>query len=212
MVSAETEARAFILDLLSVSFAYPTIALYESLLNGDYVEELLARVSHLATADELASLIGEISAYRDNDLSSDFNAFQSEYISLFEHNKNTQPLHLNAHLYSEAEPQPVPVYQRLQKVYRSFGIEMASDRATEQADHLSVQLEFFAYLHRLLLGENDEAGRQKIKTALSAFCIELEWTRPFVDKLLQREAHTFYHPLAQLLLLMLDMCCEETRL
>ena len=208
-MSAEFGPRAFIFDLLSVSFAYPTEELYLSLLSGRYVKELQAQLSLLSSAEEFAGIIDELSVYHDKQQSSDFNAFQSEYIALFEHNKKPLPLHLNAHLYN-AEPQPVPVYLRLRDFYRQFDIEMGSDKVTEQPDHLSVQLEFVAYLYRLLIDESDEFGRQKIKTGLSDFCSELEWTQHWMRELQERPRHAFYHPMALLLLSMIEKSCSES--
>jgi TorA maturation chaperone TorD len=205
----DIEARAFIFDLLSVSFAYPTEELYQSLLDGRYTEELEQQVSKLTNAEPLADMVGELAAYCDNNPASDYNVFESEYINLFEYNKDATPLHPNAHLYSDDEPQPVSVYQRLKSKYRDFDIEMASDKVTEQPDHLSVQLEFFAYLHRLLLEDNDEGNQQKINNALSDFCVELEWTHRLAEQLRTRPAHAFYQPLVLFLLLMLETVCNE---
>ena len=41
------EARSFIYDLLSVSFAYPDEALYQSLIDGQYIAELDQRIERI---------------------------------------------------------------------------------------------------------------------------------------------------------------------
>lgn len=197
------EARAFIFDLLSVSFAYPTEEIYQSLLDGQYVEELGQRIALLPEPQGFNTLMQQLGACQYSLKTGNFKAFEAEYISLFEYNKEPAALHLNAHLYSDDEPQPVPVYQRLLAVYRDFGLEMMTDQYIEQPDHLSIQLEFFAYLFRLLLQDNDERTVQKIETAISEFCFELEWINNWAAQLVMRPTHAFYHPLAQLLLLML---------
>jgi nitrate reductase assembly molybdenum cofactor insertion protein NarJ len=209
IVSEDIGARAFIFDLLSVSFAYPTEELYQSLLDGNYVKELDKQAARLPQLDRLVGIVRELAVYRDNHHADDYNDFQSEYIRLFEYNNETTPLHLNAHLYSDGEPQPVPVYQRLKATYSEFDIEMASEKGIEQPDHLSVQLEFFAHLHRLLLEADDEQGRQKIKGAIEGFCVELGWTRRWMEHLQTRPVHTFYHPLAQFLLVMIEIACDS---
>ena len=207
--SDDIEARAFIFDLLSVSFSYPSEELYQSLLDGRYAKELAQQVSKLSNAENLADMVAQLAAYGDNDPAGDYFVFESEYINLFEYNKDAPPLHPNAHLYSGDETQPVPVYQRLKSMYRDFDIDMASDRVTEQPDHLSVQLEFFAYLNRLLLVDNDEPGQQKINNALSSFCLELEWTHQWAERVSTRPVQTFYQPLALFLLLMLERVCSK---
>jgi nitrate reductase assembly molybdenum cofactor insertion protein NarJ len=203
------EAQAFIFDLLSVSFAYPTEEMYQSLLDGRYADELIQRVLLLPKTERLTDIVHELEAFSKKEHAADYNAFESEYISLFEYNKDAIPLHPNAHLYSEDEPQPVPVYQRLKSLYRDFDIEIDSGKATEKPDHLSVQLEFFAYLHRLLLEEKDARGQQKIKNAIRDFCIELEWTHRWTELLRSRPVHAFYRPLAEFMLLMFEMVCSE---
>ena len=204
MLPEEAGVRAFILDLLSVSFAYPTEDLYQSLLDGSYAEELEQRVLQLPHAEGLIEVVKELAAYRDSDYAVDFDAFQSEYISLFEYNKEVIALHLNAHLYSKGVPQPVAVYQRLNSMYRDFDIEMATDKATEQPDHLSVQLEFFAFLYRLLM-DDEKSNKQKFNETLASMCKELQWTSCWYENLSTRSAHAFYHPLSKFLLQILEM-------
>lgn len=205
----DIEASAFIFDLLSVSFAYPTEAMYQSLLDGQYIAELGERIMLMPQSQRFETIMKQLAECQTNLHTRDYEDFEAEYISLFEHNKDPVALHLNGHLYSDDEPQPVPVYQRLLAVYSDFDLEMTSDRYTEQPDHLSIQLEFFAYLFRLLLQDNDERTVQKIETAISEFCIELEWVNNWATQLSSRPAHAFYHPLAQLLLLMLEARCGK---
>lgn len=203
------EARAFLFDLLSLSFSYPTEELYQSLVDGLYAEELAQRVVLLPLAERYAIYVHELSLFRKNSTARDFNEFASEYISLFDYSKEAPPLHPYAHLYSDDEPQPVPVYQRLLTIYREFDIDMTADRPAEQPDHLSVQLEFFAYLHCLLLQEEGTRALQEIENAISEFCIELEWVASWAKQLLARPEHAFYHPIAQCLLLALDTTCTK---
>ncbi len=213
---AVIEARAFIFDLLSVSFAYPTEELYQSLLDGEYVKELQQHIVVLPQQDRRndrhanrhLDIVDKLAAYPHKAHAETYNDFEAEYIALFEHSNDLPALHLNAHLYSDGEPQPVPVFQRLLTQYRDFGIEMTSDHATEQPDHLSVELEFFSYLHKLLLQDNDERGLQKIQGGIEDFCVELQWTRNWLEKMQDRRIHAFYNPLAQLLVCMLDVECK----
>lgn len=203
------EVRAFIFDLLSVSFAYPTEEMYQSLLDGQYVDELNQRIALMPHPKRFETVMQQLANFRTGMHARDYKEFEAEYISLFEHNKEPSALHLNGHLYSDDEPQPVPVFQRLLAMYRDFELEMSTDKYTEQPDHLSIQLEFFAYLFRLLLQDNDERTVQKIETALTEFCIELEWVHNWAAQLMSRPEHAFYQPLAQLLLLMLEEVCKK---
>ena len=204
------EAQAFIFDLLSLSFSYPTEELYMTLLDGRYGEELGQQVLKLPQSERITDLVRELSDYRNKVHAADYNTFESEYINLFEHGKDYAPLHPNAHIYSEDEPQPVPVYLRLKAIYGDFDVELDSAKATEQLDHISVQLEFFSYLHRLLLEDHDERARQKIDNAISDFCIELQWISRWAEQLQTRPMHAFYQPLALFLVLMLEMVCHRS--
>lgn len=207
------EARAFIFDLLSVSFSYPTRELYLSLLDGSYVKELGQYVSKLPQEDRRYNrhanrhidLLDKLANYPYKNHAENYSLFEAEYISLFVHNNELQPLHLNAHLYNDDEPQPVPVFHRLLTQYQDFGIELKSNSATEQPDHLSVMLEFFSYLHKLQLQNKNERSLQKINNGIEDFCVELQWVELWAVQLQQRQNHAFYHPLSQLLLYMLKL-------
>ncbi len=208
--SSIIEASTFIYDLVSVSFAYPTVEMHQSLLDGQYFVELAARIQLLPASMRYDDCMEQLDACSET-VAANYEDFEAEYIALFEYHKEPDALHLNAHLYSDDEPQPVPVYQRLLAVYRDFELEMNADQYTEQPDHLSIQLEFFAYLFRLLLNDNDARAQQKIETAIAEFCFELEWVKNWAAHLQKRPRHAFYHPLAQLLLLLLATTCEESR-
>lgn len=203
----QVQVHAFLLDLLSVSFGYPGEELYQSLIDGSYAEELAEQVARLPQGHRYAGLVQQLASLSQTEQLADYHQLESEYISLFEHNKALAPLRLYAHLYTDGEPQPVPVYQRLKTMYRDFEIELAVDRATEQPDHISVQLEFFAYLHRLLLEDNEPRSLQKINNAISDFCQELAWVSVWAAQLKTRPAHIFYQTLAECLLLILNEIC-----
>ena len=97
----------------------------------------------------------------------------------------------------------MPVHRHLQAVYRAFDVELKADAATEWPDHLSVQLEFMAYLYRLraraLEDGADPQELNRVRSGIDAFHGELEWILRFVDALERRSEHPIYVPLAQLL-------------
>ncbi len=200
----ESTALAALYDLISVGFSYPREAVYHRLSDGSFSAAAADSVSRLGDPPALLAAMQEL-AIGLQTLALDYpqTRLESEYIALFELNREDEALHLNAHLYAPGHPDPGPLHRHLQDVYRAFGIELKADRATEWPDHLSVQLEFMAYLYRLL-GTALEEGAEprelsRIRGGIDAFYAELEWIPRFVDSLERRSEHPFYVPLAQLL-------------
>ncbi len=132
---------------------------------------------------------------------------ESDYVGLFELNKQDPPLHLNGHLYMDGEHNLIPMMKRLKEQYQAFGMELKIDEGSEQPDHLTVELEFMAYLY----SEYAEAAQgeakwsmENIRDGILSFQKELTWVPKFVDALERRSIHPFYVPLGRFLVAMLN--------
>ncbi len=199
----ESAALAALFDLVSMGFAYPSQDLYRALIDGRYIEAAESNVALLGNPPALVEALQSL-AVGLKTLAVDYShrQLESEYNALFELSRDEAPLHLNAHLYMESRPDPVPVYRRLQKIYREFALELNDEKATESPDHLAVELEFVAYLFDLLqltqCGEREDSV-ERIQHGLSAFFDELAWAEKFIDALERRSGHPFYQPLGNLL-------------
>jgi TorA maturation chaperone TorD len=199
----ESAALAALFDLVSMGFAYPSQDLYRALTDGRYIEAAESNVALLGNPPVLVGALQALAAGLKT-LSKDCNhrQLETEYNALFELSRDEVPLHLNAHLYMEGRPDPVPVYKRLQKSYREFALELNPEKATESPDHLAVELEFVAYLFDLLqltlVGEREDSV-ERIQRGLAAFFEELGWVENLINALEQRSAHPFYLPLGNLL-------------
>lgn len=207
-MTGPNEATALLHDLFSVAFAYPHPEFIATLGNGKFVEVTKQCLDSLKKPEPLATALRSFERGLDS-LPPEFIAKQleSDYIALFELDTKQTPLYLNAHLYSDAKPNPVPVYQRLIETYQSAGIELKSGEGVEQPDHLSVELEFQGYLYRLLdktlRGETDSSA-QTISAAIDDFRKELAWVQRWLAALEVRGGHPVYGPLGKLLWSVLD--------
>jgi DMSO reductase family type II enzyme chaperone len=198
-----SEASAAVYDLLARGFSYPDQVLYRALTSGSFGADALANIALLGNPaplhDALEPLLAGLGVLGNTYA---WDKLQSEYLELFELNRHQVPLHLNAHLYTPGQTDPAAVHRHLQDTYRAFGLELKPDPRVESPDHLTLQLEFLAYLYRLLgsvlrTGEPDAAGR--VRDGISGFLDELAWIHRFVELLQDRSAHPFYVPLAGLL-------------
>jgi len=200
---SECDANAALYNILSLAFSYPGPELLAALVQGEFADSVRQCIEALPQQDSTAAAL---QAFEN-----DFGPFPatytleqlgSEYIGLFELNRQHPPLHLNAHLYLAGEPNPVPVYQQLNETYRAFGLEIGSGEGVEGPDHLTAQLEFLGYLYRLLgqslRGQSDEPA-QPVQAAIAAFYRQLDWVEKWLAALEQREPHPLYTPLGRLL-------------
>lgn len=201
--SVHYEALAVLYDLFSLGFAYPSVELRAELEDGGFVQQLRRCTEALACpasiADTVEQLQQRLQAQSDEQLS---NHLESDYIGLFELSKELAPLHLYAHLYVEGSPNPVILYRHLLAIYRESGIELKQGEGAEQPDHLTVMLEFLAYLYRLRAqaqeGENGYSTA-RLEEACRAFHKELAWVRVWLDAMEKRDPHPLYTGLGRLL-------------
>ena len=84
--------------------------------------------------------------------------------------------------------------------YKAFGFEL-SEAATEKADHLTGELEFFAMLLVMLAQAQDEEAQRTTYNALSAFSADHigDWLPTFCERLTETTNLRFYQRLAELL-------------
>ena len=197
------EASAALCDLLALGFSYPDQELYSALNSGSFSADAAANIALLGDPaplrDALEHLVAGVRIVTD---AGPLEKLESEYLELFELNRHQPPLHLNAHLYAPGQTDPVPLYRKLNDMYRAFGLELKADPRVESADHLTLQLEFLAYLYRLrgsMLKTRQQDATARVREGIETFLIELAWVDRFVELLRDRCGHPFYVPLAGLL-------------
>ncbi len=194
--------------MVSVAFSYPNQDFFTALSEGNFIQKITEAIADLADGPTLVfscnalakgvADVMEISTPVD---------LESDYLGLFELNKHDPPLHLNGHLYMDGEHNLIPMMKRLQEQYQAFGMELKIDEGSEQPDHLTVELEFMAYLYNEYSGATQGKARWpmgKIRDGILSFQKELAWVPKFVDALEQRSNHPFYISLGRFLVAMLN--------
>ncbi len=208
-----SEASAALYDLLALGFSYPDEQLYGALTSGSFSADAAANIALLGNPaplhdahEQLVAGIRVVAGTGARD------KLESQYLELFELNRNPAPLHLNAHLYAPGQADPVTMYRQLQGMYCAFGLELKADPQVEAPDHLTLQLEFLAYLYRLLgsmLRTREQDAAARVREGIETFLGELAWIHRFVELLQDRSAHPFYVPLAHFLETMLLRATEH---
>ncbi len=199
-----TAAWATLYDAVSVAFSYPSQHLYDALSDGSFVQvitEAASAVQGLASeCQALDAAVAEVLAGRG------LLDLETEYVSLFEVNRREHPLHLYAHLYDPQNGDSITLMQRLQVLYRDHGVVLKTGEGADHPDHLTVQLEFMAYLyHRLnqVFAGEQQGPAAELGQALRAFQQELAWIPALCSKLEKRSAHPFYVSSCRFLIAML---------
>jgi DMSO reductase family type II enzyme chaperone len=207
------EASAALCELLALGFSYPDQELYSALNSGSFSADAATHIARLDNPaplrDALEQLVAGIRIVADT---CPLEKLESQYLELFELNRNQAPLHLNAHLYAPGQADPVTMYRQLQGVYRAFGLELKVDPRVEAPDHLTLQLEFLAYLYRLhgsLVTTREQDAAARAGEGIETFLGALAWIHRFVALLQDRSAHPFYVPLAGLLQTLLVHAAEQ---
>lgn len=199
-----TAAWATLYDAVSVAFSYPSQRLYDALSDGSFMQviaEAASTVQGLASERQaLDAAVAEVLAGRA------LLDLETEYVSLFEVNRREHPLHLYAHLYDPQNRDSITLMQRLQALYRDHGVALKTGEGADHPDHLTVQLEFMAYLYhrlgRVLAGEQ-QGSAAELEQAVAAFRQELVWIPALCSELEKRAAHRFYVSLCRFLTAML---------
>ncbi len=200
-------AGAMLTDAISRGFSYPVSDFYADLVSGEFVRSLQRGCKAVAGSASLLSALTEVESgigiivsgrIREN--------LETEYIELFEHNHKQQPIHLYGGLYLQSEGGRLEILQRHIRMYRDYGLDM--EDGAEQADHLTVVLEFLSLLYKQyaqLLSENVESGVKQLQTDIATVVNELAWTRMLGEELIVRGGHPFYLPLSRLLQSVLEL-------
>jgi DMSO reductase family type II enzyme chaperone len=208
-----SEASAALCELLALGFSYPDQELYRALTSGSFSAEAAANTARLGDPaplrDALEQLLAGVRIVAD---ACSLEKLESEYLELFELNRHQPPLHLNAHLYAPGQTDPMPLYRQLNDMYRAFGLEVKADPRVESPDHLTLQLEFLAYLYRLhgsMVRTREQDAAARVSEGIETFLGELVWIHRFAALLQDRCAHPFYVPLAGLLQTLLVHVAEQ---
>jgi len=191
-------AYATLYDLLSEAFAYPNAAFYTVLQNKDFPASLSGALGALPDAPALSTAHAALQAAVATTLiDCPLLQLESEYIALFDANRELATVHPYARLYGEQIVNPALLLQRLQAIYREQGLMLDADNGAEQADHITVQLEFMALQFQRLAQTPEDAA---VQAEAKAFLLQLAWLPRFVTALDDRGTpHWLYHPLAHLL-------------
>jgi TorA maturation chaperone TorD len=203
-------AYATLYDLLSESFAYPGAEFYAKLHSGSFTAKVSAATVALADTPALRGAQTALQAAVESTLADcALSQLESDYIALFDASRDQPAVHPYARLYGEQSLNPAVLLQKLQAIYREQGLALDADRGAEQADHITVQLEFMALLFQRLAQAPDDAAALD---AVNAFLSQLAWLPRFVVMLDERGfSHWFYHPLAHFLAVIYasDPGCER---
>ncbi len=192
-----------------MAFSYPNQDLFTALSEGHFIQNIKEAIAELTDGSTLifpcnalakgVADVMEISTPVD---------LESDYVGLFKLNKQDPPLHLVGHLYMDGEHNLISMRKRLQEQYQSFGMESKRNEGSVQPDHLTVELEFMAYLYNEFAGAAEGKTKwpiEKIRDGILSFQNEMAWVPEFVEALAQRSNHPFYVPLGRFLMAMLQV-------
>jgi len=190
-----------LLNIFSVAFSYPDENLFESLQNGDLVHVLREEVQTITDKEELLEQIADIEKGNSVVVANGLQSLESDYIALFEVNRDLAPVHMYAHLYNSNSEERISAMRRLQSLYQKFGLKIKQGGEGDHPDHLVIQLEFLSYLLQQLAQteSSDHETQQNLKTVIRGFVEELQWIANFIQVLKQHPFHPFYTSLALLM-------------
>lgn len=192
-----------------MAFSYPNQDFFTALSEGHFIQKINEAIAELTDGSTLifpcnalakgVADVMEISTPVD---------LESDYVGLFKLNKQDPPLYLNGHLYLDERRNLISMMKRLQEQYQSFGMESKINEGSVQPDHLTVELEFMAYLYNEIAGVTEGKTKwpmRKIRDGVLSFQNEMAWVPKFVQALAQRSNHPFYVPLGRFLVAMLHV-------
>jgi DMSO reductase family type II enzyme chaperone len=141
-------ARSYLYQLLSMLFRYPTVELFDSLANGDYLSELANAIEasphhnstymneFIESSTKLQRFLAETS-YRD---------YEVLFTETFEVGAPKPPCPLYEGLQHKALPRNATMLN-IAAFYKHFGLEIGKqENNRELPDHISAELEFLHFL------------------------------------------------------------------
>jgi len=192
-----------------VAFSYPSQDFFTALSEGHFIRKIKEAITELSdrptlifSCNALAKGVADVM-----EISTPVD-LESDYVGLFKLNKQDPPLYLNGHLYMDGKRNLIPMMERLQEQYQSFGMEWKIDKGSDQPDHLAVELKFMAYLYNEYAGATQGEAKWpmgKIRAGVVSFQNEMAWVSEFVEALARRSNHPFYVPLGRFLVAMLNV-------
>lgn len=200
-------ARAVVTDAISRGFSYPVSDFYADLVSGEFIRSIRMECEGVERSSSLAVALAEVEKGIRAIVSGERTRenLETEYIELFEHNHSQAPIHLYGGLYLQSEGGRLETLQRHIRMYRNYGLDM--EDGSENADHLTVVLEFLGLLykqHALLEAENGESKLDYLQTDIRAIVNDLDWTKHLGEQIEARGEHSFYLPLSKLLQAVLE--------
>lgn len=195
--AAAANARSRLYLLLSRAVSFPESDAYDEIASGSWFQELAPACAALPYRLNP----GAASKWRAPD---DYDAFQSEYIRLFEVGaRGRAPYPLNS---GHHTPDRLRTMEELVRFYNFFGLKLAPGL---MPDHASVELEFMHYLAAKEAEETGAAGpdRDSYLYAQRDFVTRqlLNWWPAVAAKLKGERALPFYRSFASLITQFLDL-------
>jgi len=159
-------------------FAFPGEPFFQQLANGDWYVRLEKAFREIGFRDNLHGY---------NNIP-DQEAFESDYIGLFEVGMGGAPCPLHSGHYARDR---MKVMEEVLRFYRYFGYSWDASRY-RFPDHLSVELEFMAYLS----GEQAQSKLNANSCLLAQrdFCLRqlVSWVADFYERIIQNSRHEFF--------------------
>ena len=187
-VAASSLPRSCVYAILSRSLSFPEVRFHSDIRRGFWMESLAASSGRLPYRLRLPSAKALTAP-------ADFDAFQSEYIRLFEvGGRGGAPCPLHSGHYSNDRLRSLEVLVRF---YNFFGVQ------TEQAmmpDHVTVELEFMQYLAEAQSEASIRRDRNSFVRAQADFLDThlAHWWPKVTEKLKGQQPIPFYRSLADL--------------
>ena len=185
-VAASSLPRSRVYAILSQSLSFPEVRFHSDIRRGFWMESLAASSERLPYPLRLP-------AARSFTVPGDFDAFQSEYIRLFEvGGRGGAPCPLYSGHYSNDR---LRALESLVRFYNFFGVQ------TEQGmmpDHVAVELEFMSHLTETEAAARNESDRRSCRRAQADFLDNhlANWWPKIAEKIKRHEPLPFYRSLA----------------
>lgn len=187
-VAASSLPRSRVYAILSESLSFPEVRFHSDIRRGFWMESLAASSGRLPYPLRLP-------AARGFKAPEDFDAFQSEYIRLFEvGGRGGAPCPLFSGHYSNDRLRSL---ESLVRFYNFFGVQAEQGM---MPDHVTIELEFMSYLAETEASAENERDRRSCRRAQADFLGShlANWWPRITEKIKAQDALPFYRSLADL--------------